>query len=73
MKKALLKQGIVDFLYIQVVIFAVSMFLVGPIEIFSGFIFGARNRVGRTILRMVITTFFEIGIIAFIFYPHAMI
>ena len=68
MKKGLLKQGFVDFLYIQLVIFAVSMFLVGPIDIFSGFIFGARKMVARRILRMVITTLFEIGIIAFLFY-----
>ena len=68
MKKRLLKHGFVDFLYIQVVIFAVSMFLAGPIDIFSGFIFGARKMVARRILRMVITTLFEIGIIAFLFY-----
>ena len=68
MKKELLKQGFVDFLYIQLVIFAVSMFISGPIDIFSGFIFGARNMVGRRILRTVLTTLVELGIIALLFY-----
>lgn len=68
MKKELLKHGFVDFMYIQIVIFAVSMFITGPIDIFSGFIFGGRKIVERRILRTIITTLVEIGIIVLLFY-----
>ena len=68
MKKELLKQGFIDFLYIQVVIFVVSMFISGPIDVFSGFIFGDRRMLERIILRTIIITLVEIGGILLLFY-----
>lgn len=68
MRKEFIFKGIEYFLLIQLVIFVVSMFLSGPIDIFCGFIFSSKNMLGRQILRTILDTIVELCAFCVYFY-----